>query len=262
MKPPIEITVKAANRLFELFTKSKEKYEGFLLSAKSGGCVGYKYDLCLIKEINSTNEVVSCVDACNQEINLNQDIKISIDNVSLFKCIGIKIDYTEENFSKRFIFSNKNSQSNCGCGESFSFENFFSAFNIKESFNIDLKQLDINYLELQSKYHPDSPNGNLEYSMYLNNAYQILKSDIKRAEYILEIKRFTLEKEDSEFLASIFQLLEKYQGKELCSILEEQINDSIAVMSSSFDNHDYRLAAKYLTRIKYLRRIVSQNSNG
>ena len=49
-----------------------------------------------------------------------KDYKVKISNDYLFKLINTEIDYTNDIMGNRFVFTNPNSDFQCGCGKSFS----------------------------------------------------------------------------------------------------------------------------------------------
>ena len=74
-------------------------------------------------------------------------------------------------------------------------QNYFELFNLPEKFQLDLEMLQENYRAIQKKIHPDrfatsSENEKVQSmikSTLANDAYQTLKSPIKRAKYILSL---------------------------------------------------------------------------
>lgn len=75
--------------------------------------------------------------------------------------------------------------------------NPFAVLNLKASFDLDLNQLEANYLELMKQYHPDriaqEPAGisKLEIiakSSEINDAYSLLKDPLKRGISLLQVK--------------------------------------------------------------------------
>ena len=75
-------------------------------------------------------------------------------------------------------------------------QNHFELFGLPARFDVDLAQLDTRYRELQREVHPDrfaaAPDAERRVSMQLatrvNEAYQTLKSPLKRAVYILQLR--------------------------------------------------------------------------
>jgi len=77
-------------------------------------------------------------------------------------------------------------------------QNFFELFNLPEKFQIDTEKLQENYRSIQKEIHPDrfatsSENEKMQSMIkttQINDAYQTLKSPIKRAKYILSLHKF------------------------------------------------------------------------
>lgn len=77
-------------------------------------------------------------------------------------------------------------------------QNFFELFNLPEKFQIDIEKLKENYRSIQKEIHPDrfatsSENEKMQSMIkttQINDAYQTLKSPIKRAKYILSLHKF------------------------------------------------------------------------
>ena len=73
--------------------------------------------------------------------------------------------------------------------------NFFTLLQLPEAFVIDLKKLDQNYQNIQKEIHPDrvahlndeTKLASIKKTAQVNDAYQTLKSPIRRAEYLLEL---------------------------------------------------------------------------
>ena len=76
-------------------------------------------------------------------------------------------------------------------------KNYFELFNLPERFQLDLEILQENYRAIQKEIHPDrfatsSENEKVQSmikSTQANDAYQTLKSPIKRAKYILSLHK-------------------------------------------------------------------------
>lgn len=77
-------------------------------------------------------------------------------------------------------------------------QNFFELFKLPEKFQIDTEKLQENYRSIQKEIHPDrfatsSENEKMQSMIkttQINDAYQTLKSPIKRAKYILSLHKF------------------------------------------------------------------------
>lgn len=81
----------------------------FLFSCKSGGCNGFEYVL-----EQSTGEA-------NVELQkLDNGVDLMICKVSMLYLLGTQIDWTDSLMGARFVFTNPNANSVCGCGSTFS----------------------------------------------------------------------------------------------------------------------------------------------
>ena len=122
IQPIINITENAWNKIISI-NKKVIINNGFLFSAKAGGCNGFNYNLNILKneellEINKGKIKPNYVEKYN--------VKVYIDPLSEFYLLGTKIDYIQENiekniFESKFTFTpDKDKASTCGCGVSFS----------------------------------------------------------------------------------------------------------------------------------------------
>ena len=74
-------------------------------------------------------------------------------------------------------------------------KNYFQLFDLSESYGLDLNKLTAEYHRLQLEYHPDKQSGASEEdriaaqmaASYINDAYETLKSPLKRAAYVLSL---------------------------------------------------------------------------
>lgn len=84
--------------------------------------------------------------------------------------------------------------------------NYFEIFDLPITYNVDINLLTKNYFSLQR-----GSNNQIDSSL-LNEAYNILKSDIKRAEYFLNLKNVSTEKMSAEQAVKMFEIREKYSS--------------------------------------------------
>jgi molecular chaperone HscB len=85
--------------------------------------------------------------------------------------------------------------------------NFFTLLQLPETFVIDLKKLDQNYQNLQKEIHPDrfasladeAKIVSIKKTAEVNDAYQTLKSPIRRAEYLLHL--YDIDIHDEKYMA-------------------------------------------------------------
>eukprot|EP00601_Ochromonadales_sp_CCMP2298_P016969 CAMPEP_0173239196 /NCGR_PEP_ID=MMETSP1142-20121109/13075_1 /TAXON_ID=483371 /ORGANISM="non described non described, Strain CCMP2298" /LENGTH=211 /DNA_ID=CAMNT_0014170177 /DNA_START=66 /DNA_END=700 /DNA_ORIENTATION=+ len=126
----------------------------------------------------------------------------------------------------------------CGAVQSLELHqiNAFDLFRVDHYYDLDQKALETNFKEIQKQLHPDKfttkstpeREASNTTSSTANQAYQILRSPISRAEYMLK-ESFgidfdeTKSYEDSELMMEVFDLRESIQeseeGEELQSLL-------------------------------------------
>ncbi|TNG96307.1 Fe-S protein assembly co-chaperone HscB [Pasteurellaceae bacterium USgator11] len=114
-------------------------------------------------------------------------------------------------------------------------QNPFELFNLAVEFNLDTALLSQRYLSLQKAYHPDNFASSssteqlkaVQYAAEINDAYQVLKNPIRRAEAILQLNwTQPLNPEetvkDSEFLLQQLMLREDLEAA-ACSCDEDEL---------------------------------------
>ena len=74
-----------------------------------GGCSGFQYGFSFDKEIDEE-------DTCITKDGAN----LVVDSLSLQYLEGSTVDYTEDLMGSKFVITNPNATTTCGCGESFS----------------------------------------------------------------------------------------------------------------------------------------------
>lgn len=106
---PVHFTPQAAAKVKALSAETKD--EGLMLRVyiQGGGCSGFQYGFEFEKELQEDDTVVE-----------NSGVKLVIDPLSLQYLSGASIDYLEDLQGSRFVVSNPNASSTCGCGSSFS----------------------------------------------------------------------------------------------------------------------------------------------
>jgi iron-sulfur cluster assembly protein len=108
----INITSEAAKRIKYLLQQKEPNAEALLISVKSGGCSGFKYDIRYVDLISSPPEKAAKIE--------EHGVVVYIDPLAVMYLIGSTMDYKETLTSSGFEFVNPNQTSKCGCGESFS----------------------------------------------------------------------------------------------------------------------------------------------
>jgi molecular chaperone HscB len=141
---------------------------------------------------------------------------------------------------------------------------FFTIFDFEPNFKLDLELLDNKYFALQKTYHK-SANASL-----INAAYAVLKSPLKRAEYLLSLNNITVNAEENnsyllpqdmleqilEKREALMQITADYQHY-LNQILQEK-NLLIAQLLINFEEKNYAKAAINTIYLRYLDKLIQE----
>ena len=100
-------------------------------------------------------------------------------------------------------------------------QNFFTLLNLPEAFVVDLKKLDQHYQAIQKEIHPDrfaslndeTKMESVKKTAQVNDAYQTLKSSVRRAEYLLHLYGFDINDEKYTAVPQDF-LLQQMEWRE------------------------------------------------
>lgn len=103
------LTDNAANKVRQL--RDSEGNQDLMLRVyvTGGGCSGFSYGFNFANELNE--------DDANFD---NDDVTLVVDSLSYQYLQGSTVDYTEGLEGARFIVTNPNATTTCGCGSSFS----------------------------------------------------------------------------------------------------------------------------------------------
>ena len=104
----IELTDDAARKIGELITKESDQSLMLRVYIEGGGCSGFQYGFELDAAENDDDTVVE-----------NTGVKMVVDALSYQYLLGSKVDYKEDLMGARFVVSNPNASTTCGCGASF-----------------------------------------------------------------------------------------------------------------------------------------------
>ena len=106
----IQISDGAVNKILSL-ANSEDDINNLNLRVyvTGGGCSGFQYGF-------SFDKVIDEEDTCITKDGAN----LVIDSLSLQYLEGATVDYTEDLMGSKFIITNPNATTTCGCGESFS----------------------------------------------------------------------------------------------------------------------------------------------
>lgn len=156
--------------------------------------------------------------------------------------------------------------------------NPFVLFNLPESFDIDKKLLNEQYLNLQKALHPDKfahcseqeQRLAIQKSAQINDALEILKNPISRAEYLIALRTGNIDfqeksNQDMDFLMQQMQwreLLEDIESTknftqytDLCDEVDNMEKDILKQLRDSLLNEDWGQATLFVDRLKFMRKL-------
>lgn len=140
--------------------------------------------------------------------------------------------------------------------------NYFQLFDMETSFEVDLNQLSSTYQQLQKTVHPDrfahaSSQEQLiavQKSAEINDAYQVLKEPLKRAEYMLTLRGVDMPDEQNTYGDTSFLM----RQMELREMLEEVAHaDDIDAALFALQEE---LATEYQAIFTQLQQQITENS--
>ena len=147
--------------------------------------------------------------------------------------------------------------------------NFFTLLQLPEAFVIDLEKLDQNYQTIQKEIHPDrfasfndeAKLESIKKTAQLNDAYQTLKSPIRRAEYLLQLNGIDIHDEkytavSQDFLMQQMEWREELETEKQNKVALEKLahdiqknkNEMISQLPTFFDNKNNLNDAIKVTR--------------
>ena len=171
---------------------------------------------------------------------------------------------------------------NCNSIQPATETNYFRILNLDPNFEINLKTLEDNYLNLQTSLHPDQFKQKsdieqslaLKHSSILNEAYDIIKSNRKRSEYLLKLQNIIVNQDnktsiqpDPELLHEIFEIRDQIDEtsdteslNKLNSNIENSINSITSQLAKLFKKQDFEIAAKLTIKLRYFEKISEELS--
>jgi len=107
----MKLTKAAAERIRDLIIEENEpKLKGLRVALRGGGCNGFEYVFTFEDTIEEDDFVFEAT-----------DVKLIVDYMSMEYLNEATLDYVEKLFESRFVISNPNVKSSCGCGSSVGF---------------------------------------------------------------------------------------------------------------------------------------------
>jgi len=152
-------------------------------------------------------------------------------------------------------------------------QNHFDLFQLPLRFDIDMKQLDAAYREIQARVHPDrfvaagsaEQRVAMQWATRANEAYQTLKNPLKRATYLCELNGVALQAESNTAMPPAFLMQQMEWREELDEAkhdavaleqLEQQVQqahrDQLQQVASQLAVPDFHSAAQTLRQLMFL----------
>lgn len=163
-------------------------------------------------------------------------------------------------------------------------QNYYALFGLPVNYSVDRAMLDQRYRELQRLVHPDrfasAPDQERRVAMQqatrINEGYRVLKDDLSRARYLLELRghRFDDERnthQDAEFLMEQIELRETLgEAREASDpfaalgVVLDQVDARLAVLSAELeaqlatDNAVSESALMTVQRMQFFRKLAQE----
>lgn len=153
--------------------------------------------------------------------------------------------------------------------------NYFFLFELQQAFDIDLSALEKKYFSAQMRFHPDRLIGksaierqqSIHQSMIINEAYETLKTPLKRALHMLQLEGITQDsiKASQDLLMEIMELREKLADAGTQTQLQAISSQTVAAtertktaLSEAFSRADNAAAAQLAMRLSYLLKLAEE----
>ncbi|MDG6896789.1 iron-sulfur cluster insertion protein ErpA [Actinobacillus delphinicola] len=106
---PLIFTDAAATKVKTLISEEENPNLKLRVYITGGGCSGFQYGFTFDEKVNEGDLTIE-----------KDGVHLVVDPMSLQYLIGATVDYTEGLQGSRFVVTNPNASSTCGCGSSFS----------------------------------------------------------------------------------------------------------------------------------------------
>ena len=106
---PLQFTDAAATKVKNLIADEENPALKLRVYITGGGCSGFQYGFTFDDQMNDGDMTIE-----------KQGVSLVVDPMSLQYLVGGSVDYTEGLEGTRFIVTNPNAKTTCGCGSSFS----------------------------------------------------------------------------------------------------------------------------------------------
>ncbi len=119
-------------------------------------------------------------------------------------------------------------------------QNYFELFNMPEQFDLDKVKLAKHYRELQKQFHPDhfstkpvsEQRQAVQFSSYINTAFQTLTSIVGRAEYLLVLRGESIDHQSVTVSDGAFLMLQMEWREKLAEIAESDADHTEGLLDN------------------------------
>lgn len=129
--------------------------------------------------------------------------------------------------------------------------NYFEILRLPIAYNIDVDLMMRNYFSLQRSSENSVDSG------VLNEAYNVLKNDIRRAEYFFNLKNVSTETMSAELSVKMFEMREKYAALEndedkiaFQNQIKKKIKEQVSMLKENED--DLEKFSEIFSELKFL----------
>ena len=105
---PIEFSDAAARKVKTLVEEEENPNLKLRVYVTGGGCSGFQYGFTFDEKVNEGDTTID-----------KNEVTLVIDPMSLQYLVGGEVDYSEGLEGSRFLVTNPNATTTCGCGSSF-----------------------------------------------------------------------------------------------------------------------------------------------
>ncbi|MCB1646460.1 MAG: iron-sulfur cluster insertion protein ErpA [Pseudomonadales bacterium] len=105
----IRFSDSAARKVRTLVTEEENEDLKLRVFVTGGGCSGFEYGFTFDEDVEEDD---TCIE--------NGDVTLVVDALSYQYLVGAEVDFKEDLQGSRFVVTNPNASTTCGCGNSFS----------------------------------------------------------------------------------------------------------------------------------------------
>ena len=104
----LSFTDSAASKVKALITEEENDALMLRVFVTGGGCSGFEYGFTFDEDLEDDDTSIE-----------NQGVKLVVDSLSYQYLTGAEVDFKEDLQGSRFVVTNPNAETTCGCGNSF-----------------------------------------------------------------------------------------------------------------------------------------------